>query len=50
MYNALEKGGYDMLISPQYITEKHSYLFGLIKTYEVTVKGYGAKIKRIHQH
>lgn len=49
MYDALEKGDYDMIVNPQYINETHSFLFGLIKRYDVLVKGYGAKIKKVYQ-
>ena len=49
MYDALTKGDYDMLVNPQYVNKIHSYFFGLVKRYDVTVKGYGAKIKNVHQ-
>lgn len=49
MYDALEKGKYDMMVSPQYNNIIHSYLFGLIKRYDVTVKGYGATIDKVYQ-
>ena len=49
MYDALESGEYDMLVNPQYVNKIHSYFFGLVKRYDVTVKGYGAKIKNVHQ-
>ena len=49
MYDALQDGGYDMLVNPQYVNNIHSYFFGLVKRYDVTVKDYGAKIKSVHQ-
>lgn len=49
MYNALEKGDYDMIINPQYRSSRKSYLLGLIKVYKVKVNGFGGKIKRIRQ-
>ncbi len=49
MYDALKGDQYDMLVNPQYYNVTHSYLFGLIKYYNITVKGYGAKIKSIYQ-
>jgi hypothetical protein len=49
MYNAVTNGNYDMLVSPQYTSVIHSFLFGLIKRYDVTVKGYGAKINGVYQ-
>ena len=49
MYDAVTKGDYDMIVSPQYTNVIHSFLFGLIKRYDVTVKGYGAKINRVYQ-
>lgn len=41
-YDALSKGDYDLLISPNYNIKRKSYL-GIYRTYEVTVTGYGGK-------
>jgi len=49
IYNALDKTDYDMLINPQYDSEIKTYLFGAFKSYNVDVKGYGAKIKDLYQ-
>ncbi len=49
MYKALQKTNADMLITPKYDTETKSYIFGLIKTYNVKVSGYNAKIKDLQQ-
>ena len=49
MYDALENGKYDMLVNPQYNNIIHSYFFGLVKRYDVTVNGYGATIDRVYQ-
>lgn len=35
---------YDIIVSPRYYSHLTTHLFGLIKTYEVKVVGYGAKI------
>lgn len=50
MYNALEEGGYDMIINPQYRNEVHRWFFGFVKRYDVTVTGYGGKVKSIYQY
>ena len=50
MYDALENGGYDMIVNPQYKNVVHKWLFGLVKRYDVTVTGYGGKVKKIYQH
>jgi len=49
MYDAVQEGEYDMIVYPQYTNTINSFLFGLIKLYNVKVKGYGAKIKRVYQ-
>lgn len=49
MYKALQQTDADMLITPKYDTETKSYIFGLIKTYNVKVSGYNAKIKDLQQ-
>jgi hypothetical protein len=49
IYNALQGTNADMIIAPQYDTETVSYLFGLLKSYKVTVKGYEATLKRVYQ-
>ncbi len=50
MYDAMEKGDYDIIANPQYKNVTHKWLFGLIKRYDVTVTGFGGKIKRLYQH
>lgn len=51
LYNALEDSGdkYDVLIRPIYRTEVHKIIFGLVKTYTVTVEGYGTNITEMKQ-
>jgi hypothetical protein len=49
VYNALKEGDGDMIVAPQYDTETKSYLFGFLKSYKVTVKGYEATIKTLYQ-
>ena len=41
-YKALSSGDYDFLVHPNYIMTKRNYL-GIVKIYECTVSGYGAK-------
>jgi hypothetical protein len=43
-YKALETGDYDFLLHPNYTMTTKNYL-GLVKIYDVTVTGYGAKYK-----
>lgn len=43
---AIKDSDYDIVLSPRYYTIKKSYL-GIIKQYEVTVVGYGAKISSL---
>ena len=45
MYKALSASGYDMILNPQFYTESHSYFFGVYRTKEVKVTGFGVKIK-----
>lgn len=41
-YDAMSKGDYDLLISPNFTITKKNYL-GIFRTYDVSVTGYGAK-------
>ena len=41
---ATKNTDYDVIVSPRYYSHLTTHLFGLIKTYEVKVVGYGAKI------
>lgn len=50
MYNALESGDYDIIANPQYKNVVHRWLFGIVKRYDVTVTGYGGKVKKLYQH
>ena len=49
LYDALGDFDYDMLVNPQYYCEIRKYLFGIVKSYKVEVKGYGATIKTLYQ-
>lgn len=49
IYNALEKGGYDVILNPQYKNIVHRWFFGLVKRYDVTVTGFGGKVRRLYQ-
>lgn len=49
IYNALQDSNGDMIVAPQYDIKTTSYLFGLLKSYKVTVKGYDATIKKLYQ-
>lgn len=41
-YKALSSGDYDLLVHPNYVMTTKNYL-GIVKIYECTVTGYGAK-------
>ena len=49
MAKALHGTDYDMIINPQYETERKKVLFGLFTRYTMTVKGYGAKVNKLYQ-
>jgi hypothetical protein len=49
VYNAIKDSDADIIINPQFETEIHQILFGLIKTYKVKVKTYDGKIKELYQ-
>lgn len=45
LYRAKENGNVDIILEPQFESEKHSWFFGIYKTYRTTVKGWGVNIK-----
>lgn len=49
MAKALHGTDYDMIINPQYETQRKKVLFGLFTRYTMTVKGYGAKVNKLYQ-
>ena len=50
MLQAVEQGNYDMIVNPQYKNVVHKWFFGLVRRYDVTLTGYGARIKKLYQH
>lgn len=49
IYNALSEQSFDIIAHPRYTTVVTTHLFGLIKTYQVDVVGYGANISEFKQ-
>jgi len=47
LYRAKENSGADLIIEPEFTTEKHSWFFGAYKTQKVSVNGWGVKMKGI---
>lgn len=44
LYKAKEQAGVDVILMPEFTTEKHSYFFGLYKTSKVKLNGWGTNI------
>lgn len=49
LYNAKESSDVDIIMEPEFKTEKHSYLFGLYKRQKVTVEGWGVNMKGLKE-
>lgn len=47
LYKAKKESGVDMILDPEFETEKHSFFFGAIRNGKTTVTGWGVKIKGI---
>ena len=45
LYKAKESADVDLILDPEFETEKHSYFFGLIRNSTTKVTGWGVKIK-----
>lgn len=49
LYRAKESSGVDIILEPQFETEKHSYFFGAFRRSKTTVTGWGLNIKGIKE-
>lgn len=49
LYRAKELNNVDIILEPEFETEKHSWFFGAYKTRKVVVKGWGINIKGIKE-
>ena len=49
LYRAKVNSDVDMILDPEFETEKHKYLFGLINNGKTTVTGWGVKVKGIKE-
>lgn len=49
LYRAKESSGVDIILEPEFETEKHSYFFGAFKRSKTTVTGWGLNIKGIKE-
>lgn len=49
LYKATENSDVDVILEPTFVTEKHSWFFGVYKTRRVSVKGWGVKIKGLKE-
>lgn len=49
LYRAKENADVDIILEPEFETEKHSWFFGLYRTSSTTVKGWGVNIKGIRK-
>ena len=49
LYRAKEKSDVDIILEPEFETEKHSWCLGIYKTSSTKVKGWGVNIKGIKQ-
>lgn len=49
LYRAKENADVDIILEPEFESEKHSYFLGLYRTSVTTVKGWGVNIKGIQK-
>ena len=49
LYRAKNNNNVDIILEPEFSTEKHSWLFGLYKTSKVSVSGWGVNMKGIKE-
>ena len=47
LYRAKENANVDIILEPEFETEKHSWFLGLYRTSSTKVKGWGVNIKGI---
>lgn len=49
LYRAKENSGADIILEPEFTTEKHSWFFGFYRTATTTVKGWAMNIKGLKE-
>lgn len=49
LYRAKTNSNVDIVLDPEFTTEKHSWFFGLYKTRKCSVKGWGVNMKGIKE-
>lgn len=49
LYRAKESSGFDIILEPEFTTEKHSWFFGAYRTSTTKVTGWGVNIKGIKE-
>ena len=49
LYRAKQNGNVDIILEPEFETEKHSWFFGAYKTKRTVVKGWGVNVKGIKE-
>ncbi|MCH5178426.1 MAG: hypothetical protein J1F13_01990 [Prevotellaceae bacterium] len=49
LYRAKQDGDVDIILEPEFDTEKHSWFFGIYKTSKTQVKGWGVNIKGLKE-
>jgi tRNA(His) 5'-end guanylyltransferase len=49
LYRAKENSGVDIILEPEFETEKHSWFFGAYSTSKTKVKGWGVNVKGIKE-
>lgn len=49
LYKAKTTANVDIVLEPEFVTEKHSWFFGVYKTTKTKVKGWGINIKKFRE-
>lgn len=49
LYQAKKDAGVDVILDPEFETERHSWFFGIYKYSRASIRGYGVKIKNYRQ-
>lgn len=49
LYRAQQNGNCDIILEPQFTTESHSFFFGIWRTYNTKVTGWGCNIKGLEE-
>ncbi len=49
LYRAKENSGFDIILEPEFESEKHCWFFGAYRTSKTKVKGWGVNVKGIKE-